>query len=328
MLSYIFRRLLSAIPFIFLVSLTVFILIQLPPGDFVDSWAAALSNSGEVVDAAQMAQKRHEFGLDQNIFVQYLHWMSDIIFHGNFGYSFEWNSPVSELIGERMNLTLILSLATLVLTWTIALPIGIYSAVRKYSVFDYVLTFLGFIGLAVPPFLIALIMLYIGVKHWDVNLSGLFSSEFANAPWSMDRVMDLMHHLWIPVIILGLSSTASLIRIMRANLIDQLYMPYVVTARAKGLSEVKLLLKYPVRIALNPFVSTIGFILPHLISGAVILSIVMNLPTAGPMLYQSLLTQDVYLSGALLLLLCLLTVVGTLISDILLVILDPRIRLE
>ena len=337
MLSYIFRRLLSAIPFLFLVSLTVFILIQLPPGDFVDSWAAAKSASGEVVDPAMMADMRHRYGLDQNIFVQYVQWIGvwhdssghwDGILQGNFGYSFEWNSPVSLLIGERMNLTLILSVATLMLTWAIALPIGIYSAVRRYSVGDYFFTFIGFIGLAVPHFLIALVLMYLGVKYWSMDVTGLFSPEFANAEWSWDRFVDLLHHLWIPMIILGLGSTASLIRIMRANLIDQLYMPYVVTARAKGLSEVRLLLKYPVRIALNPFVSTIGFILPHLISGAVITSIVLNLPTAGPLLYQSLLSQDIYLSGAFLLLLCMMTVVGTLISDILLVILDPRIRLE
>ncbi len=327
MLSYIFRRLLSAIPFMFLVSLTVFILIQLPPGDFVDSWAAMKASSGEVVDPAQMADMRHRYGLDQNIMIQYFHWIIGVL-QGDFGYSFEWNSPVSALIGERMNLTLILSVGTLFVTWAIALPIGIYSAVRRYSVGDYFFTFIGFIGLAVPHFLIALVLMFLAVKYWSLDVTGLFSAEFANAEWSWARFVDLLHHLWIPMIILGLGSTASLIRIMRANLIDQLYMPYVVTARAKGLTEVRLLMKYPVRIALNPFVSTIGMILPHLVSGAVITSIVLNLPTAGPLLYTSLLSQDIYLSGAFLLLLCMMTVVGTLISDILLVILDPRIRLE
>jgi peptide/nickel transport system permease protein len=208
------------------------------------------------------------------------------------------------------------------------LPIGIYSAVRRYSIGDYVFTFIGFIGLAVPQFLMALVLMFIGVKYFNQDLTGLFSEEFANAPWSLARLQDLMNHLWIPMIILGTSASASLIRILRANLIDQLYMPYVVTARAKGLSEVKLLLKYPVRIALNPFVSSIGWILPSLVSGAVITSIVLNLNTVGPMLYQSLLAQDIYLSGTILLVVCLMTVVGTLLSDILLVILDPRIRLE
>ncbi len=327
MLSYIFRRLLSAIPFLFMVSLTVFILIQLPPGDFVDAWAAAQSASGEVVDMATMIDMRHRYGLDQNIMVQYFHWIVGIM-QGDFGYSFAWNSPVSKLIGERMNLTLILSVGTLFLTWALALPIGIYSAVKRYSIGDYLFTFLGFIGLAVPHFLIALILMYLSVKYWSLDVTGLFSSDYANAEWSWGRFNDLLHHLWIPMIILGLGASASLIRIMRANLIDQLYMPYVVTARAKGLSEVRLLLKYPVRIALNPFVSTIGMMLPQLVSGAVIMSIVLNLPTAGPLLYQALLSRDIYLAGAFLLLLSMLTVVGTLISDVLLVILDPRIRLE
>lgn len=318
---------LSAIPFMFMVSLTVFILIQLPPGDFVDSYAASLSASGEVIDAATLADMRHRFGLDQNILIQYFHWIAGIV-QGDFGYSFEWNKPVSELIWDRLGLTLVLSICTLMLTWMIALPIGIYSAVRRYSIGDYFFTLVGFVGLAVPQFLLALVMMFVAVKYYSHDVTGLFSPEYANAPWSWGRWMDLLSHLWIPMIILGTAASASLIRIMRANLIDQLYMPYVVTARAKGLSEVKLLLKYPVRIALNPFVSSIGWILPNLISGAVITSIVLNLQTVGPQLYQSLLSQDIYLSGAILLLICLLTVVGMLISDILLVILDPRIRFE
>lgn len=312
----------------FLVSLTVFVLIQLPPGDFVDSLAAMKASAGEIMTPEEMADMRHRYGLDQSIFSQYLSWITAIILHWDFGYSFEWNRPVSELIGDRMNLTLILSISTLMLTWAIALPIGVYSAVRRYSIGDYFFTFIGFIGIAIPHFLIALIMLYIGVKYWGVNLTGLFSPEFETADWSWDRVVDMCKHLWIPVVILGFGSTAGLIRIMRANLIDQLYMPYVVTARSKGLTETRLLMKYPVRIALNPFVSTIGFIVPQLVSGGVITGIVLNLPIAGPMLYQSLLAQDIYLSGAFLLLLCLMTVIGMLISDILLVILDPRIRLE
>lgn len=311
----------------FLVSLTVFVLIQLPPGDFVDSYAASLAASGETVDAAMMEDMRHRFGLDQPLLVQYWNWIWGVM-QGDFGYSFEWQSPVSQLIGERMGLTLILSIASLILTWAIALPIGIYSAVDRYSIFDYFFTFIGFIGLAIPNFLIALVLMFLGVKYWGMDVTGLFSPEFQNAPWSLARAKDLMDHLWIPMFILGAASTASLIRIMRANLIDQLHMPYVVTARAKGLTEVKLLMRYPVRIALNPFVSTIAWILPHLVSGAVITSIVLNLPTAGPMLYQALMSQDIYLSGAFLLLLCLMTVIGSLLSDILLVILDPRIRFE
>ncbi|RDJ21846.1 ABC transporter permease [Bosea caraganae] len=328
MARYIFKRLLATIPFIFLVSLTVFVLIQLPPGDFVTSYAAKASANGETIDPATLDSMRVRYGLDQPMLTQYFTWISGIILHGDFGYSFEWQAPVSSLIGERMLLTLVLSLLTLAFTWCIALPIGIYSAVKKYSLGDYVFTLIGFIGLAVPNFLFGLILMYLAVVYFGQDVTGLFSPEFANAPWSWARVADLMQHLWIPIIILGTSSAASLIRIMRANLIDQLYQPYVVTARAKGLKEVTLLLRYPIRLALNPFISTLGWILPHLVSGAVITSIILNLPTAGPLLYQSLLSQDIYLSGAFLLLLCLMTVIGTLLSDILLVLVDPRIRFD
>jgi peptide/nickel transport system permease protein len=326
MQRYILRRLLATIPFILLVSFTVFVLIQLPPGDFVTSYAAKLSASGDSIDAATLAEMRTRFGLDQPFFVQYLHWIGGIVLHGDFGYSFEWQTPVSKLIGERMMLTLVLTLLTLGFTWAIALPIGIYSAVRKYSLGDYFFTFVGFVGLAVPTFLTGLVLMYVAVVQFGQDVTGLFSPQYANAPWSLGRVGDLLHHLWIPVIILGTSSAASMVRILRANLIDQLYQPYVVTARAKGLKERTLLLRYPVRLALNPFISTLGWILPNLVSGAVITSIILNLPTAGPLLLQSLLSQDIYVSGAFLLLLCLMTVIGTLLSDILLVLIDPRVR--
>ncbi len=283
MLRYIGRRLLATIPFMLLVSLTVFVLIQLPPGDFVTSYAAKLSAAGETVDTATLDNMRVRFGLDQPLLVQYLKWIWAIL-HSDFGYSFEWQAPVSELIGERIGLTLVLSLATLLFTWAVALPIGIYSAVRRYSLGDYAFTLLGFIGLAVPNFLLGLILMYIAVVYFGQDVSGLFSPEYVNAPWSWGRVADLLQHLWIPVIILGLGSAASLIRIMRANLIDQLYQPYVTTARAKGLSERTLLFRYPIRLTLNPFVSTLGWVLPHLVSGAVITSIILNLPTAGPLL--------------------------------------------
>jgi len=311
----------------FLVSLTVFILIQLPPGDFVDSYAALVASSGETLTPDQMAELRIRFGLDQPLIIQYFHWIIGVV-QGDLGYSFEWQSPVSELVGERIGLTLILSLSAMMFTWMLALPIGIYSAVRRYSFGDYFFTFVGFIGLAVPNFLLALVLMFTASQYFNLDVTGLFSSEYENAPWSWGRVTDLCAHMIIPMIIMGAASAAGLIRILRANLIDQLYMPYVVTARSKGLTETKLLLKYPVRIALNPFVSSIGWILPSLVSGAVITSIVLNLQTVGPMLYQSLMSQDIYLSGTILLVVCALTVVGTLISDILLVILDPRIRLE
>ncbi len=324
---FIARRLLGMIPFIFLVSVTVFVLIKLPPGDFASNYAAALAASGETVDDTMLAELRHRYGLDQSLPVQYVRWISSVA-QGDFGFSFKWQQPVSSLIGERMGLTLILSFATLLFTWAIALPIGVYSAVRRYTWGDYIVTMLGFIGLAVPNFLLALTLMYVGVTVFHADLGGLFSPEYLDAPWSFGRAGDLAGHLWIPMLILGTGGAASLIRIMRANLIDQLHQPYVDTARAKGLSELTLLFRYPIRIALNPFVSTLGWVLPHLVSGSVIISIVLNLPTAGPLLLQALLSQDQYLAGAFLLLLCLLTLVGTLLSDILLALLDPRIRFQ
>ncbi len=324
---FIARRLLGMIPFIFLVSVAVFLLIKLTPGDFVSNYAASLAASGETVDDAMLADMRTRLGLDQPLLVQYWDWISGVL-RGDFGFSFEWQQPVVSLIGERIGLTLILSVSTLFFTWAIALPIGVYSAVRRYSFGDYVFTMIGFIGLAVPGFLMALILMFVGVSVFHTDVGGLFSPAFANAPWSWARAADLASHLWVPMIILGTSGAASLIRIMRANLLDQLHQPYVDTARAKGLSEITLLIRYPIRVALNPFVSTLGFVLPQLVSGSVIISIVLNLPTAGPLLLQALLGQDQYLAGAFLLLLCSLTVFGTLLSDILLALLDPRIRYQ
>jgi peptide/nickel transport system permease protein len=279
------------------------------------------------VDDAMLASMRSRYGLDQPLLIQYWDWISGVA-RGDFGYSFEWQQPVVSLIGERIGLTLVLSLSTLFFTWAIALPIGVYSAVRRYSIGDYIFTFLGFVGLAVPGFLIGLVLMFVGVSVFHTDVGGLFSPAYTNAPWSIARVGDLLKHLWVPMIILGVSGAASLIRIMRANLLDQLNQPYVDTARAKGLSELTLLVRYPIRVALNPFVSTLGFILPQLVSGSVIISIVLNLPTAGPLLLQALLGQDQYLAGAFLLLLCAMTVIGTLLSDILLALLDPRIRFQ
>jgi peptide/nickel transport system permease protein len=324
---FIARRLLGMIPFIFLVSITVFLLIKLTPGDFVSNYAASLAASGETVDDAMLASMRSRYGLDQPLLIQYWDWISGVA-RGDFGYSFEWQQPVVSLIGERIGLTLVLSLSTLFFTWAIALPIGVYSAVRRYSIGDYIFKFLGFVGLAVPGFLIGLVLMFVGVSVFHTDVGGLFSPAYTNAPWSIARVGDLLKHLWVPMIILGVSGAASLIRIMRANLLDQLNQPYVDTARAKGLSELTLLVRYPIRVALNPFVSTLGFILPQLVSGSVIISIVLNLPTAGPLLLQALLGQDQYLAGAFLLLLCAMTVIGTLLSDILLALLDPRIRFQ
>jgi len=324
---YILKRMLWMIPFMFGVSVVSFLLIQAPPGDFLTTYIAKLGESNELLGQATIDNLRKRFGLDQPLYIQYFKWVGNLL-QGDFGMSFEWRQPVNELVWERMALTLLVSMATLLFTWAIAFPIGVYSAVRKYSIGDYIATTIGFIGLATPNFLLALVLMYIGVVYFGSDVGGLFSPEYQNAPWSWAKVLDLTKHLWLPVVVLGTSATASLIRIMRANLLDELHKPYVDTARAKGLSEFWLIMKYPVRVALNPFVSTIGWVLPNLVSGAVITAIVLSLPLAGPLMLQALLSQDMYLAGAFVLLLSLLTVIGMLISDILLVLLDPRVRYD
>jgi peptide/nickel transport system permease protein len=327
MLQYILRRVLYMIPTLFAISIVSFIIIQLPPGDYLTSLVATMASTGETVDRAQLVALEQRYGLGQPLYVQYWKWISGILLRGDFGQSFEWNQPVSSLIWGRLALTFVLSLSTLLLTWFIAFPIGIYSAVRQYSAGDYISTIIGYVGLAIPNFLLALVLMYIAFKYFNQSVGGLFSPEYADAPWTLGKVWDMLKHLWIPVIIIGTAGTAGLIRIMRANLLDELHKPYVVTARAKGLSETKLLLKYPVRMALNPFVSTLGWTLPVLVSGAAIVSIVLSLPTAGPLLLRALMSQDMYLAGSFIMLLSTLTVIGTLISDVLLAWLDPRIRL-
>ena len=323
--AYIVSRVLWAIPFLFAVSVVAFAIIQAPPGDYLTTYAATLAASGEVVDHRALEVLRERYGLNEPFVVQYWKWISGVVV-GDFGLSFEWRQPVSELIWERMGLSFCLALATILFTWAVAFPIGIFSAARQYSIGDYFFTTIGFIGLATPNFLFALILMYIGVVYFGADVSGLFSAQYENAPWSWGKVGDLLAHLWVPVVILGTSQTAGLIRVMRANLLDELHRPYVTTARAKGLGETRLLLKYPVRIALNPFVSTIGWAFPQLISGAVITAFVLSLPTAGPLLLQALLAQDMYLAGAFILLLSTLTIIGMLVSDILLALIDPRIR--
>ena len=285
-----------------------------------------MAEQGETIDSAQLAALKQRYGLDQPFYVQYWKWISGIVFRGDFGQSFEWNRPVNTLIWDRLGLTFILSLSTLVFVWAVAIPVGIYSAVRKYSLGDYVATFLGFIGLATPNFLIALVLLYVSFKYFGQSVGGLFSPEYIDAPWSWGKLTDLLAHLWIPMVVLGTAGTAGLIRTMRANLLDELGRPYVVTARAKGLAENRLLVKYPVRLALNPFVSGLNDVLVQLVSGAAIVSIVLSLPTTGPLLLRALMSQDMYLAGSFILMLSVLTVVGTLLSDILLAWLDPRIR--
>ncbi|HTN61282.1 MAG TPA: ABC transporter permease [Devosia sp.] len=326
MTAFIVRRLLYMVVTIAAISVMTFIIIQLPPGDYVTAMVAQLNLQGTTVDPAEMAVLRARYGLDDPVQVQYWKWISNIIFAGDFGYSLEWRRPVSDLLWNRLGLTFLLAIITLLFMWAVSLPIGIYSAVRKNSAGDYLATFVGVLGLAIPNFLFALVLMYIAFSYFDTGIGGLFSPQFENAPWSWDKLMDLGVHLIIPTIVLGTSGTASLIRILRANLLDELSKPYVVTARAYGLSETRLLLKYPVRIALNPFVSTVGWVLPTLVSGTIITAVVLNLPMTGPLLLQALISQDMYLAGSFVMMLSVLTVIGTLISDLLLAWLDPRIR--
>lgn len=327
MLTYTIRRFLLALLTIWAISVLAFAIIQLPPGDYVTAYIAQLASSGVDVTPEFAENLRQQYGLDSPIWVQYLKWMEQIS-RGNFGRSLEWRAPVLDMIGDRLWLTMAVSVSAVLFTWGLALPIGIYSAVRQYSIADYIFTFIGFIGLAVPSFLLALILLYLGFRYFDANIGGLFSPEYQLADWSLGKVWDLIKHLPLPAIILGMAGTAQLIRIMRANLLDELRKPYVITARAKGMSEFRLILKYPVRAALNPFVSTLGYLFPFIISGSIIVALVLSLPTIGPLLLRSLVAQDMFLAGTIVLFLGIMTVFGTFISDILLMWVDPRIRFE
>lgn len=324
---YVIKRVIYMIPTLFAISLLSFLIIQLPPGDFVSAMAAKMSELGESMDSTQLESLKQRYGLDEPVIVQYWTWISGILLRGDFGQSFEWNQPVSGLLWERLGLTFVLAFASMIFIWLVAIPVGIYSAVKKYSLGDYLATFVSFIGLATPNFVLALILMFLSYRLLGQSIGGLFSPEFVSAPWSLAKVGDLMSHLWIPMVILGTAGAAELIRTMRANLLDELRRPYVTTARAKGMPEMRLLMKYPVRLALNPFVSSLNRMLVHLISGSAIISIVLSLPTSGPLLLRALMSQDMYLAGSIIMMLSVLTVVCTLISDLLLVWLDPRIRL-
>lgn len=323
--QYILRRILYIIPTLLVVSLISFIVIELPPGDFLTSMVAQMELQGESIDQTEVENLKIRYGLNLPIYARYVKWLLGVL-QGDFGYSLEWNKPVGELIWGRLGLTFMISLATLLFTWMVSLPIGIYSATHQYSLGDYTATFLGFIGLGFPSFLVALIFLWIAYSTFGVNLGGLFSDKFVDAPWSWAKFADMLGHLWLPLIVLGLGGTAGGIRSMRANLLDELHKPYVATARSKGLTELRTVLKYPVRVAMIPFVSTIGWALPQLVSGATIISVVLSLPTTGPLLLKALMAQDMYLAGSFVFMLSVLTVIGTLISDVLLGMLDPRIR--
>ncbi len=326
MLSYVLRRLLMMIPTLIAISIIVFVIIQLPPGDYLETHIAELRSQGESVDQRRIEFLRQEYGLDKPMHEQYLVWVTGLM-RGDLGYSFEYELPVADVVGDRMFLTVIVSLVTIVFTWIVAFPIGVYSATHQYSWGDYGLTFVGFIGLATPNFLLALVMLYLANVYFGTSIGGLMDPSYIDQPWSLGKFMSILEHLWIPVVVIGTSGTAGMIRRLRANLLDELQKQYVTTGRAKGLAEGKLVRKYPLRMALNFFIADIGTILPSIISGAEIVAVVLSLPTTGPMLLSSLQSQDMYLAGSFLMFLATLTVVGVLISDLLLAMLDPRIRL-
>ncbi len=327
MLRVVAQRLLLLPLLLTVFSILVFALVQAPPGDFLTSYISSLAASGSSVDLAQVEALKRQFGLDQSFSIQYIRWMQNLL-RGDLGLSLEYQRPNLELIGEHLLLTVLLALFSFVFTWLMAIPAGIYSATHPRSLLEYALAIVNYIGVATPNFMLALILMWIAFSRFGISVTGLFSPEYVQAPWTVARLIDLLKHIWLPVIVLGIAGTARLTRIMRANLLDELHKPYVITARAKGLSEWRLILKYPVRVAINPLVSTIGWYLPQLFSGSLIVATVMNLPNIGPLLLRALISQDMYLAGSILLIYCFLTVIGTLISDILLAWVDPRIRWE
>jgi len=327
MIRFVLQRLLLLPLLMAVFSILVFVIVEAPPGDFLTSYIATLASSGSSIGAEHVEALRRQYGLDQPIWVQYLKWVGNLL-QGDLGLSLEYQRPNAELIGEQLFLTVVLALFSFVLTWIIAVPAGIYSAIRQRSVVDYILTVVNYIGVATPNFMLALVLMWVAFAYFGISVTGLFSPEYQGAEWSLAKFLDLLAHAWLPSLVLGIAGTARLTRVMRANLLDELNKPYVVTARAKGLSEWTLVLRYPVRLAFNPLVSTIGWYLPQLFSGSLIVATVMNLPNIGPLLLRALVNQDMYLAGSILLIYCMLTIVGTLLSDILLAWLDPRIRMD
>lgn len=328
MRGYIFQRLFYMVFLVWLVSLVTFFIIELPPGDYLATLISKLEqNSGDQLSEDQVESLRRQYGLDLPSRERYFKWFGQVL-QGEFGYSFEYQKPVRDIIGERLALTFTIAIISAIFVYIVAIPIGIYSATHQYSLVDYVISIVGFIGLAIPNFMLALILLYIAFKHFGLNLTGLFSPPYLAAPWSWAKVGDLLFHLPVPVIVLGTGGTAGMIRVLRGTLLDELNKQYVITARSKGVGEVKLLFKYPVRVALNPIVSSFAWLFPSLVSGGTITAIVLGLPTAGPMLYRAMVAQDTFLAATLLLFVIILTVIGVAVSDILLSVVDPRIRME
>ena len=327
MFRYLVRRILIMIPTLLVISALVFVIIQLPEGDYLTTYIAELESQGEDVSREKIEFLRQQYGLDKPPVQQYFVWLSGML-QGNYGYSFEYDLPVADVVGDRLLLSFVLSFSTIVFTWVVSFPIGVYSATHQYSVADHGLTFIGFLGLATPNFLLALVLLYVANVAFGTSIGGLMAPEFIDAPMSWAKFVSILEHLWIPVLVIGTSGTAGMIRRLRANLLDELQKQYVTTARAKGVPPVRALLKYPLRMALNPFIADIGNLLPQVISGAAIVSVVLSLPTTGPMLVTALQSQDMYLAGSFLMFLAVLTVIGMFVSDLALAALDPRIRLE
>lgn len=325
MIDYIARRLLVMIPTLLVISVLVFVIIQLPPGDYLETLVAELQSQGETVSQERIAFYRQEYGLGEPLWKQFAVWFWGLL-QGNMGYSFEYELPVADVVGDRVWLTVLVSFSTILFVYLVSFPIGVYSAVRQYSLGDYTLTFVGFIGLATPNFLLALILMYFANQWFGVSIGGLVDPDLRDAPFSLEKFLNILGHLWVPVIVIGTAGTAGMIRRLRANLLDELHKQYVTTARAKGVPPGKLLVKYPLRMALNPFIADIGTLLPEIISGSAIVSVVLSLETTGPMLLGALQSQDMYLAGSFLMALALLTVVGNLLSDLALAALDPRIR--
>ena len=328
MISYIIRRLIYMVVVVFMISIVAFVIIQLPPGDYLSNYINNLRKSGVEVQQILVKSLEEEYGFNLPMYQQYFKWIGKIVLKGDFGSSFQYNMKVMKLIGERVVLTIVLSLVTMVFTYVVAVPIGIYSATHQYSIFDYLWTFIGFVGIATPGFLLCLVLMFVFYKYLGMDVGGLFSIDYQLAPWSLAKVWDMMKHLPIPIIVVGTEGTAGLIRVMRGCLLDELRKQYVITARAKGVKETRLLFKYPIRIAINPIISHIGGLLPALVSGATIISIVLSLPTTGPILMGALLAQDMYLAASCLFLLSCLGIFGVLLSDLLLVVVDPRIKFE
>jgi len=328
MLNFILRRSLILIPFLFLISIISFTVIQLPPGTYVDTYVNNLKLQGGTVSEEQKASIEAMYGLDKSLPVQYGLWITNIVLRGNFGNSFRYNRPVTDILQERIPRTVSISLVSIFLTWLIAVPLGILSAVKQYSFWDHLFTFISLLGLAVPGFLLALILMYAVYAQTGWMISGLFSPEFRSEPWSVAKFTDMLKNIWLPLLVLSITGVAGIIRVLRASLLDELNKQYVTTARAKGLSEWQLILQYPIRIAINPLISTLGWMLPAVVGGEIVISKVLNLPTTGPVLLEATTAQDMYLAGGIVMILSLLTVIGTFISDILLAVNDPRIRMN